>query len=57
MTDQLPDIAGGAHLRVVAIPRNANPSGDVFGGLTLSQMDVTGATFAVRLASGAPRPA
>ena len=46
MSDQLPDIPGGAHLRVVAMPRDANPSGDVFGGWTLSQMDLAGATFA-----------
>ena len=47
MTDQLPDIPGGAHLRTVAMPRDANASGDIFGGWTLSQMDLAGGTFAV----------
>lgn len=47
MSDRLPDPPGGAHLRVVAMPRDANPSGDIFGGWTLSQMDLAGATFAV----------
>lgn len=37
---------GGAHLRTVAMPRDANASGDIFGGWTLSQMDLAGGTFA-----------
>ena len=36
------------HLRTIAMPRDANPSGDMFGGWTLSQMDLAGATFAAR---------
>jgi acyl-CoA thioesterase YciA len=32
--------------------RDANPNGDVFGGWTLSQMDLAGATFAARRARG-----
>ena len=47
MADQFPDVPGGAHLRTVAMPRDANASGDIFGGWTLSQMDLAGATFAV----------
>lgn len=47
MTEQFPDIPGGAHLRTVAMPRDANASGDIFGGWTLSQMDLAGGTFAV----------
>jgi acyl-CoA thioesterase YciA len=31
------------------MPRDANASGDIFGGWTLSQMDLAGATFAVTL--------
>ena len=46
MSDQFPDVPGGAHLRTVAMPRDANASGDIFGGWTLSQMDIAGATFA-----------
>jgi acyl-CoA thioesterase YciA len=47
---QLPD--GIPHLRTIAMPRDTNPSGDVFGGWTLSQMDLAGATFAVGYSEG-----
>ena len=43
---------GHAHLRTVAMPRDANPAGDIFGGWTVSQMDLAGATFAVRRSRG-----
>lgn len=46
MTDQLPDVPGGPHLRTIAMPRDANASGAIFGGWTLSQMDLAGGTFA-----------
>ncbi|WP_375382968.1 acyl-CoA thioesterase [uncultured Sphingomonas sp.] len=46
MSDDLPQPMGGAHLRTVALPRDANASGDIFGGWTLSQMDLAGGTFA-----------
>ena len=47
MSDTFPQVPGGAHLRTVAMPRDANASGDIFGGWTLSQMDLAGGTFAV----------
>lgn len=47
-----PDVPGGPHLRTVAMPADANPSGSVFGGWTLSQMDLAGATFAADRARG-----
>ena len=53
MSDQphaLPE--GHPHLRTVAMPRDANPAGDIFGGWTVSQMDIAGATFAVRRSGG-----
>jgi acyl-CoA thioesterase YciA len=40
------------HLRTIAMPRDANPAGDMFGGWTLSQMDLAGATFAARRSGG-----
>ena len=43
---------GHAHLRTVAMPRDTNPAGDIFGGWTVSQMDIAGATFAVRRSGG-----
>ena len=52
MTDTLPDIPGGPHLRTIAMPRDANASGDIFGGWTLSQMDLAGGTFAALRAKG-----
>ncbi len=53
MTEQkIPDLAGGPHLRTIAMPRDANPAGDIFGGWTLSQMDLAGATFAAERAGG-----
>jgi acyl-CoA thioesterase YciA len=48
-TDQPPAVP---HLRTVAMPRDANPSGDIFGGWTLSQMDIAGATFAAERSGG-----
>ena len=47
-----PDTPGGPHLRTVAMPRDANPGGDIFGGWTLSQMDLAGGTFAAARAKG-----
>ncbi len=46
MNEQMPRPPGGAHLRTVAMPRDANASGDIFGGWTVSQMDLAGGTFA-----------
>lgn len=40
------------HLRTIAMPRDANPAGTMFGGWTLSQMDLAGATFAARHSRG-----
>ncbi len=52
MADQLPEIPGGPHLRAIAMPRDANAGGDIFGGWTLSQMDLAGGTVAGRRAKG-----
>ena len=46
MADTLPEIPGGPQLRTVAMPRDANPGGRIFGGWTLSQMDLAGASLA-----------
>lgn len=35
-----------ASIRTLAMPANANPSGDIFGGWIMSQMDIAGASFA-----------
>ena len=39
-------------LRVVPMPADANPHGDIFGGWIMSQVDVAGGTVAGRLARG-----
>jgi acyl-CoA thioesterase YciA len=39
-------------LRTIAMPADANPNGDIFGGWLLAQMDLAGGTLAVRRARG-----
>jgi acyl-CoA thioesterase YciA len=39
-------------LRAIAMPADANPYGDIFGGWLLSQMDLAGGTTATRRAKG-----
>ena len=39
-------------LRAIAMPADANPAGDIFGGWLLSQMDLAGSTTATRRAKG-----
>src|SRR5688500_19465831 len=43
---------GELSIRTVAMPADANPSGDIFGGWLLSQMDVAGGIIAHRIAMG-----
>jgi acyl-CoA thioesterase YciA len=52
MADQVPNVPGGPHRRTIAMPRDVNASGAIFGGWTLSQMDLAGGTFAVQRAQG-----
>lgn len=52
MVDQVPDLPGGPHLRTVAMPRDTNASGAIFGGWTLSQMELAGGSFAAHQAKG-----
>ncbi|NLW82651.1 MAG: acyl-CoA thioesterase [Desulfovibrionales bacterium] len=39
-------------LRTLAMPRDTNPSGDIFGGWILAQMDVAGGLMAAEVAQG-----
>ena len=39
-------------MRTVAMPADANPSGDIFGGWIMSQMDMAGAIYASYLVEG-----
>ena len=43
---------GDRTITVVAMPSNTNPSGDIFGGWILSQMDIAGGVQANRIANG-----
>jgi acyl-CoA thioesterase YciA len=47
---QLPD--GEPAVRVVAMPADTNPYGDIFGGWLLSQMDSAAGTVAARFSRG-----
>lgn len=48
-----PDISRGEPaLRALAMPADANPNGDIFGGWVLAQMDLAGAVPAARRAGG-----
>jgi acyl-CoA thioesterase YciA len=39
-------------LRVVPMPADSNPTGDIFGGWIMSQVDIAGAIPSIRLAKG-----
>ena len=39
-------------IRVIAMPSDTNPEGDIFGGWLVSQMDLAGSSAAFRLAKG-----
>jgi acyl-CoA thioesterase YciA len=43
---------GELSIRTVAMPADANPAGDIFGGWLLAQMDVAGGIIAHRIALG-----
>ncbi len=51
MADSFPKQAPPS-LRTVAMPADANPSGDIFGGWIMSQMDMAGAIYASYLVEG-----
>jgi acyl-CoA thioesterase YciA len=50
-TSTLPEQRDPA-LRTIAMPADANPNGDIFGGWILSQMDLAGGNLAVQRAKG-----
>lgn len=52
MTDRPPETPDGPQLRTVAMPADANAGGSVFGGWTLSQMDLAGGSFAAEFTEG-----
>ncbi len=44
--------SGNLTIRTLAMPADTNPSGDIFGGWVMSQMDIAGAIAAVEHAKG-----
>jgi len=46
------DPVGQLTLQTLAMPRDTNPHGDIFGGWLLSQMDLAGAVLARQLTKG-----
>ena len=51
-TDQPKLPEGQPALRTIAMPADANPNGDIFGGWLLSQMDLAGGVVAYERAGG-----
>ena len=52
MADSLEAPRGELAIRTLAMPADANPSGDIFGGWVLSQMDIAGGITAAQRARG-----
>ena len=50
--DSVPAPQGDIALQTVAMPRDTNASGDIYGGWLLSQMDMAGAITANEVAGG-----
>jgi len=51
MTETLPPIEQ-LTLRMIAMPRDTNPSGDIFGGWLVSIMDLAGGTVGIHRSKG-----
>jgi acyl-CoA thioesterase YciA len=50
--DDIPTPVGQLCLQVIAMPRDTNPSGDIFGGWLVYQMDLAGSIAAQEIARG-----
>ena len=50
--DSTPVPHGDLALQTVAMPKDTNPNGDIFGGWLMSQMDIAGMVTAAEVASG-----
>ena len=49
-----PSLSDGSQLvlRVLPLPADVNPNGDIFGGWIMAQVDIAGAVLPVRIAKG-----
>ena len=52
MSETREEPRGELAIRTVAMPKDTNPSGDIFGGWLMSQMDIAGGVTAGTLARG-----
>ena len=52
MSEKKNKAEGELVVRVLAMPASTNPSGDIFGGWLLSQMDIAGGIFSKRYVGG-----
>ena len=50
--DEIPAPSGDLALQTIAMPRDTNANGDIFGGWLLSQMDLAGSVAAGKVAHG-----
>ena len=50
--DETPSPSGELALQTIAMPRDTNANGDIFGGWLLSQMDLAGGIAAAKVARG-----
>ena len=50
--DENPRLQGELALQSVAMPKDTNANGDIFGGWLLSQMDIAGGVAAAEVAGG-----
>jgi acyl-CoA thioesterase YciA len=52
MSDPTPIVERQPAVRMLAMPADTNPSGDIFGGWLMSQMDIAGGIAAAARAKG-----
>jgi len=50
--DETPGPSGELALQTIAMPKDTNANGDIFGGWLLSQMDLAGGVAAAKVARG-----
>ena len=43
---------GEPRIKIVAMPKDTNPSGNIFGGWIMSQMDIAGGMMAIEITGG-----
>ncbi len=46
------ELKGELTIQVLAMPKDTNPAGDIFGGWLVSQMDIAGGIYAQKIAKG-----